>query len=149
MRHRKQHRAVESGQSRTLTAVSGDPARNPEAGDQYIGPSGRIWTVESIVGRGSRFVLTRPTDDGVAAAVVDRVALNQMIRLVSAPAVAPAIGISVARPRPRLAAPAFSHVVRDSGSHRGCHRRRVVVHLRFDEAHHAHLDTYESLPLSS
>ena len=147
MRHSKQTRDVDPHQPRLRNARRSDTVANPGVGDQFIGPSGRIWTIQSVVSTARRFVLTRPTDDGVATAVVDLGALANMARLNSVNAAAPATGFSRAPSRPRLTAPTLSHVARGQHSPHRCHRRRLVIHLRFDEAHHSHVDTYESMPV--
>ena len=109
MRHSKQTRDVDPHQPRLRNARRSDAAANPGVGDQFIGPSGRIWTIQSVVSTARRFVLTRPTDDGVAAAVVDLDALANMARLNSVNAAAPATGFSRGPSRPRLTAPTLSH----------------------------------------
>ena len=48
-------------------------------GDRYLGPSGYVWTVETVTPRGRRIVITRPTPDGQAAAIIDHDALDRMI----------------------------------------------------------------------
>ncbi|MET0909506.1 MAG: hypothetical protein ABWZ99_08550 [Ilumatobacteraceae bacterium] len=119
----------------------------PEVGDRFIGPSGRIWTVQSIARRAKRIVLTRPADDGLAAAIVDLGALGRMVSLRRATSVVPAVERPAVAPLPRLRAPTLHHVARERHPHPGCHgRRRMLIHLRFDEDHHAHVDTYETLP---
>ena len=53
----------------------------PQPGDRFLGPSGRIWTVQTITTRGNRIVLTTPTPDGDSAAIVDHLAVARMIPL--------------------------------------------------------------------
>ena len=53
----------------------------PEPGDRFLGPSGRIWTVQAITTRGNRIVLTTPTPDGDSGAIVDHLAIARMIPL--------------------------------------------------------------------
>ena len=59
------------------------PARPPAIvatpGDRYLGPSGYVWTVETVTPRGHRIVITRPTPHGQAAAIIDPYALGRMI----------------------------------------------------------------------
>jgi len=65
----------------------------PQLGDRLLGPSGRIWTVQTITTRGNRIVLTTPTADGDSAAIVDHLAVARMIPLriaTSSPGDAPA-----------------------------------------------------------
>jgi hypothetical protein len=50
-------------------------------GAKYLGPSGRIWTVDSIPPRGNRIVLTSPGPDGTCAAIMDTTAVLRMIPL--------------------------------------------------------------------
>ena len=57
------------------------PADAPQPGDRFLGPSGRIWTVQTITTRGNRIVLTTPTPDGDSAAIVDHLAVARMIPL--------------------------------------------------------------------
>jgi hypothetical protein len=56
-----------------------------EAGDRFLGPGGRIWTVRTITTRGDRIVLTTPTPEGDSGAIVDRLAVARMIPLPVAP----------------------------------------------------------------
>ena len=53
----------------------------PQPGDRFLGPSGRIWTVQTITTRGNRIVLTTPTPEGDSAAIVDHLAVARMIPL--------------------------------------------------------------------
>jgi hypothetical protein len=53
----------------------------PQPGDRFLGPSGRIWTVQAITTRGDRIVLTTPTPDGEGGAIVDHLAVARMIPL--------------------------------------------------------------------
>ena len=53
----------------------------PEPGERFLGPSGRIWTVQAITARGHRIVLTTPTPEGDSGAIVDLVAIARMIPL--------------------------------------------------------------------
>ena len=53
----------------------------PQPGDRFLGPSGRIWTVQTITPRGNRIVLTTPTPEGDSGAIVDRLAVARMIPL--------------------------------------------------------------------
>jgi hypothetical protein len=53
----------------------------PEIGEKYLGPSGTVWTVDSIPPRGNRIVLTATGPDGTRAAVIDFAALLRMIPL--------------------------------------------------------------------
>jgi len=156
MRHRKHSGTVDPSQHPQRRATRSDVVAMPEVGDHFIGPSGRIWTVQTVARRANRIVLTRPAEGGLAAAVVDLDALGTMVPLgrttTFAPAIgrtttfAPAIGRSAATSPSRLSAPKLHHVSRDGQSHRGFHgRRRMLIHLGYDEAHHAHVETYESL----
>jgi hypothetical protein len=147
MRHSKQRRGADSSRPRARSGAPSDPTTSPEVGDQFIGPSGRIWTIQSIAARAGRIVLTRPTDDGPASSVVDYGALAMMARIDPMPAAVPVTGFAGTSLRPGLTVPTLRHVTRDRQTHRGCHRRRVLIHLTFDESHHAHLDTYESIPV--
>jgi hypothetical protein len=52
-----------------------------QPGDRFLGPSGRIWTVQTITTRGNRIVPTTPTPDGDSAAIVDHLAVARMIPL--------------------------------------------------------------------
>ena len=53
----------------------------PEPGDRFLGPSGKIWTVQALTARGNRIELTTPTAEGDAGAIVDAVAIARMIPL--------------------------------------------------------------------
>jgi hypothetical protein len=53
----------------------------PEPGERFLGPSGRIWTVQAITAHGNRIVLTTPTPEGDSGAIVDLVAIARMIPL--------------------------------------------------------------------
>ena len=53
----------------------------PEPGDRFLGPSGRIWTIQAITAHGNRIVLTTPTPEGDSGAIVDLVAIARMIPL--------------------------------------------------------------------
>jgi hypothetical protein len=53
----------------------------PEPGERFLGPSGRIWTVQALTARGNRIVLTTPTPDGDSGATVDLLAIARMIPL--------------------------------------------------------------------
>jgi hypothetical protein len=147
MRNKKQLGAVDDGAFRQRQVVHPGPIAIPEVGDHFIGPSGRIWTVQSVVPRGNRIVLTRPADDGLAAFVVDFVALGRMVRLRRTRAWVPAID----RRRASSAPPTVAVLTRSARVDgrtpaAGCaRRRRVLVHLSFDDSHHAHVDAYESV----
>ena len=156
MRHRKHAERVDPSQHPQRRATRSDVVAMPEVGDHFIGPSGRIWTVQTVARRANRIVLTRPAEGGLAAAVVDLDALGTMVPLGRTTAfepalgrtttVVPVLGRSGAAPTSRLTAPTLHHVSRDAHSHRGFHgRRRMLIHLGYDEAHHAHVETYESL----
>lgn len=56
----------------------------PEPGERFLGPSGRIWTVQAITARGHRIVLTTPTPEGDSGAIVDLLAIARMIPLSTA-----------------------------------------------------------------
>ena len=131
-------------------AKRSETADLPEVGEHFIGPSGRIWTVQTVARRAKRVVLTRPTQGGLAAAVVDLSALATMVPLGRTTAFVPTLertDVATTTPLPPLPAPAFLHAARDRRPHRTCHgRRRMLIHLRFDDDHHAHVDTYESMP---
>jgi hypothetical protein len=51
----------------------------PEPGDRFLGPSGRIWTVQAITAHDTRIVLTTPTSEGDSGAIVDLLAIARMI----------------------------------------------------------------------
>ena len=58
-------------------------ADGPQPGD--LGPSRRIWTVQTITTRGDRIVLTTPTPEGASGAIVDHLEVARMIPLPIAP----------------------------------------------------------------
>jgi hypothetical protein len=57
----------------------------PQPGHRFLGPSARIWTVQTITTRGDRIVLTTPTPEGDSGAIVDHLAVARMIPLPIAP----------------------------------------------------------------
>ena len=67
----------------------------PEPGDRFLGPSGKIWTVQALTARGNRIELTTPTAEGDAGAIVDALAIARMIPL---PAAASSSDNAIARP---------------------------------------------------
>jgi hypothetical protein len=56
-------------------------AAAPQPGDRFLGPSGRIWTIQTITPRGDRILLTTPAPEGDSGAIVDRLAVARMIPL--------------------------------------------------------------------
>ena len=70
-------RTTRSPRQRSLP-TSADAA---QPGDRFLGPSGRIWTVQTITTRGNRIVVTTPTPEGDSGAIVDRLAVARMIPL--------------------------------------------------------------------
>jgi hypothetical protein len=61
-----------------------DVYRPGEIGDALLGASGHTWTIAALTRRANRIVLTRPTPQGPAAAIVDAGALARMVPLEAA-----------------------------------------------------------------
>jgi len=71
-----------TGTTRSATTEL-DPHRSVEVGDKLMARSGRIWTIAAFTPRGNRILLSRPTPEGPAAAIVGAGALAAMVPLPS------------------------------------------------------------------